>query len=104
MAWDRPIHGGLVFLLPVTQLNSSAWLPVALVTVGQTCSSFNPLQSHPHETEAWLWFSGGVSLLEGIFFLSLGHQIAPCCRFALYRKCKINAIAELASQRRLVFL
>lgn len=48
MVWDKPINGGLVFLLPVTQLNSSAWLPVALVTMGQTCSFFHKWMNCNH--------------------------------------------------------
>lgn len=95
MVWDKPINGGLVFLLPVTQLNSSAWLPVALVTMGQTCSFFIngwTAITLTHETVSFFFccvgFFGGAERLEGIFF-SLRHQITPCCPPVCW-KCKIT--------------
>lgn len=97
MAWDKPIKGGLVFLLPVTQPNSSAWLPVALVTIGQTCSSFENgwiAITLTHETDVLLLLLLLFSeLLEGIF-LTLRCP-------AVYWKCKITGVEELANQRRL---
>lgn len=100
MFWDKPINSGLVSLLPVTQPNSSAWLPVGLVTMGETCGWSQNTHScsyfiffflkwmncsHINTLDRCLVFNliGGGRVF---FFLSfLQGQFTPCCPSVLLK-------------------